>query len=178
MQCTSYMRAGWTSALEHDLSTEEERRTLPFYQETARPEKREWMAISYFWVDGRDWCMGFYRGDDPFTPEDARHLAQPRTPSRQNCQSRPKVCGVRRRLEALGARASELGGHRPRCDRPRKANEPPAQNVLGDDFNLVRAVPRPTILPVIADCSSWFRLLCKGNAEALKPLRQSSSIGM
>jgi hypothetical protein len=45
-QCTSYMRAGWTSALEHDLSTEEERRTLPFYQETARPEKREWMAIS------------------------------------------------------------------------------------------------------------------------------------
>ena len=37
-RCTSFIRAGQTSALEHDLSTEEERRTLPFFLETARPE--------------------------------------------------------------------------------------------------------------------------------------------
>ena len=53
---TSFIRAGWASAVEHDLSTEEERRTLPFFLETARPEKREWFAASFFSVDGGDWC--------------------------------------------------------------------------------------------------------------------------
>ena len=33
---TSFIRAGWTSAVEHDLSTEEERCTIPFYEETDR----------------------------------------------------------------------------------------------------------------------------------------------
>jgi hypothetical protein len=39
-KCDSLRRAGWASVLEHDLSTEDERRTIPFYPETARPEKR------------------------------------------------------------------------------------------------------------------------------------------
>ena len=75
-RCKSFIRAGWTSAIEHDLSTEEERRTLPFYQETARPEKREWFAASFFSVEGGDWCLPVFRGDGPFTPEDARRLAR------------------------------------------------------------------------------------------------------
>ena len=75
---TSFIRAGWTSVVEHDLSTEEERRTLPFIQETARPGKREWFAVSFFSVEGGDWCLPLFRGDDrgPFTPEDARRLAR------------------------------------------------------------------------------------------------------
>ena len=73
---TSFIRAGWTSAVEHDLSTEDERRTIPFYQETARPEKREWFAASFFLVDGGDWCLPIFRGDDPFTREDAARLAK------------------------------------------------------------------------------------------------------
>ena len=72
---TSFIRAGWTSAVEHDLSTEEERCTIPFYEETARPEKREWFAASFFLVDGGDWCLPIFRGNDPFTREDATRLA-------------------------------------------------------------------------------------------------------
>ena len=75
-KCNSFQRAGWASVLEHDLSTEDERRTIPFYPETARPEKREWMAGSFFSVEGRNWCLPVFRGDDPFTPEDARWLAR------------------------------------------------------------------------------------------------------
>ena len=72
---TSFIRAGWSSVVEHDLSTEEERRTLPFFQETARPEKREWFAACFFSVDGGDWCWPVFRGGQPFTPEDATRLA-------------------------------------------------------------------------------------------------------
>ena len=75
-KCNSFRRAGRASVLEHDLSTEEERCTIPFYPETARPEKREWMAGSFFSVEGRNWCLPVFRGGDPFTPEDARRLAR------------------------------------------------------------------------------------------------------
>ena len=127
-QCTSFIRAGWTSALEHDLSTEEERRTLPFYQETARPEKREWLALSFFSVDGRDWCLPFLPRRRPVYARRRETPWQVRTPPRQNRQSRPKVCGVRRRVEALGARASELRGRRHRCDRPRDTDKSACAN--------------------------------------------------
>ena len=75
--CQSFIRAGWPSALEHHVSTEEERRNLPYFQETARPEKREWWAAAFFAVQGRDWCLSLNRGGDsgPFTPEDADRLA-------------------------------------------------------------------------------------------------------
>ena len=89
-KCNSFQRAGWASVLEHDLSTEEERRTIPFYPETARPEKREWMAGSFFSVEGRNWCLPVFRGGDPFTREDARRLAKVGPYLAQNRQSGPK----------------------------------------------------------------------------------------
>src|SRR5271155_4822074 len=73
-KCDSLRRAGRAYVLEHDLSTEEERRTLPFFPETARPEKREWLAGSFFSVNGRNWCLPIFRGDDPFAGEHATHL--------------------------------------------------------------------------------------------------------
>ena len=120
---TSFIRAGWTSALEHDLSTEEERRTLPFYQETARPEKREWFAASF----SRSMvATGACRSIAETTPIYARRrdtARHGRTLPRQNRQSGPKFAAFDARLETLGARASELRRHRHRRDRPRKANE-------------------------------------------------------
>jgi hypothetical protein len=71
--CTSFIRAGWASALEHHLSTEEERRTLPYFRETARPARREWLAVAFFSVDGRDWCLPLFRGNE-------RGLLCPKTP--------------------------------------------------------------------------------------------------
>ena len=122
-KCTSFIRAGWTSALEHDLSTEEERRTIPFYQETARPEKREWLAVSFFSVEGGDWCLPIFRGGDPFTPEDARRLAKVGPYLAKIVSLARKFAAFDARLETLGAGASELRRHRHRRDRPRNANE-------------------------------------------------------
>ena len=140
-QCTSYMRAGWTSALEHDLSTEEERRTLPFYQETARPEKREWLALSFFWVDGRDWCMGFYRGDDPFTPEDARRLGKlgPHLAKIVSLAQKFAAFDAASKLSAL-ERVSSAAVVLDATGRATQMNLP-AQTLLGADFNLVRGRP-------------------------------------
>ena len=73
-KCNAFIKAGYTSAIEHQFSTEEERRTLPYYWETARAANRDWLALAYFSVEGRAWCLTLYRGDDegPFTPEDAQ----------------------------------------------------------------------------------------------------------
>ena len=115
----SFIRAGWASVLEHDLSTEDERRTIPFYQETARPEKREWMAGSFFSVEGRDWCLPVFRGTRPVHPRRRQTPCHGRTLSRQNRQSGPKVCRVRPHLETLSAGASEFRRHRHRRNGPR-----------------------------------------------------------
>ena len=120
---TSFIRAGSTSAIEHDLSTEEERSTLPFFLETARPEKREWFAAAFFSVDGGDWCLPIFRGDDAVHARRRARLAEVGPYSRQNRQPGPKVRGVRHRVETLSAGASELRRGRHRCDRPRNPDE-------------------------------------------------------
>ena len=140
-QCTSYMRAGWTSALEHDLSTEEERRTLPFFQETARPEKREWFAASFFSVDGGDWCWPIFRGDDPFTPEDATRLARvgPYLGKIVSLAQKFAAFDVTSKLSAL-ERVSSAAIVIDATGRATQMNLP-AQNLLGADFDLVRGRP-------------------------------------
>jgi len=76
-RCVSFARAGHASIVEHQIVSDEERRTLPYYWETARPAKREWLATSFFLIEGRSWCLPVYRGGSrgPFTTEDARYLA-------------------------------------------------------------------------------------------------------
>ena len=71
-KCDSFQRAGWVSVLEHDLSTEDERRTIPFYPETARPEKREWMAGSFFSVEGGNWCLLGFSAEATRSPAKTR----------------------------------------------------------------------------------------------------------
>lgn len=63
--------------LESHLTTEHERRTLPYFQETARPAGRDWWAISRFTAGSTSWCFPVYRGArrGPFTLEEAEHLA-------------------------------------------------------------------------------------------------------
>ncbi len=141
--CQSFIRAGWPSALEHHVSTEEERRNLPYFQETARPERREWWAGAFFAVQGRDWCLSLNRGGDsgPFTPEDADRLAP----------IGPHVAQIVSLAEKFAAFdvASKLSGmERARCaaiviDAPGRARQmnAPAQDLLSDDFNLVQGRP-------------------------------------
>ena len=138
---TSFIRAGWTSAIEHDLSTEEERRTLPFFQETARPEKREWFAASFFSVDGGDWCWPIFRGDDPFTSEDAIRLARvgPFLAKVVSLARKFAAFDLTSKLSAL-ERVSSAAVVIDATGRATQMNLP-AQNLLGADFNLVRGRP-------------------------------------
>ena len=138
---TSFIRAGWTSVVEHDLSTEEERKTLPYFQETARPEKREWFAASFFSVDGGDWCWPVFRGDDPFTPEDATRLGRvgPYLAKIVSLALKFTAFDLTSKLSAL-ERVSSAAVVIDATGRARQMNES-AQDLLGDDFNLVQGRP-------------------------------------
>jgi DNA-binding CsgD family transcriptional regulator len=61
--------------VEDQISTPEERRILPYYQEIARPGHREWYAVVCFIVNNRSWALPLYRDDrnGPFDLRDADH---------------------------------------------------------------------------------------------------------
>jgi DNA-binding CsgD family transcriptional regulator len=59
---SSVCRTGYGFILEQDVSTEKQRRTLPYYQETAAPGNRDWWASACFKVGARPWCVSLYRG--------------------------------------------------------------------------------------------------------------------
>jgi DNA-binding CsgD family transcriptional regulator len=170
---TSFIRAGWTSAVEHDLSTEEERCTIPFYQETARPEKREWFAASFFLVDGGDWCLPIFRGDDPFTREDATRLAWVGP-------YLGKIVGLAQKFAAFDAasklsaleRVSSAAVVMDATGRATQMNLP-AQNLLGADFNLVRGRPAandPASNRRLQELLSFALHAERGSAQAFAPV--------
>jgi DNA-binding CsgD family transcriptional regulator len=170
---TSFIRAGWTSALEHDLSTEEERRTLPFFQETARPEKREWFAASFFLVDGGDWCLPIFRGDEPFTREDAIRLAGvgPYLAKVISLAKKFAAFDAASKLSAL-ERVNSAAVVMDATGRATQMNLP-AQNLLGADFNLVRGRPAahdPASNRRLQQLISFALHAERGSAQAFAPI--------
>ena len=178
-KCNSFQRAGWASVLEHDLSTEEERCTIPFYQETARPEKREWMAGSFFSVEGRNWCLPVFRGGDPFTREHARRLARVGPYLAKIVSLARKFAAFDLDLETLGAGASQFRRHRHRRNGPRKANERACARSAGR-----RLQPRPgssggpRSRQQSPTAAAGFVCFACGTRQRSGLSRQSSSIGM
>jgi DNA-binding CsgD family transcriptional regulator len=140
-KCNSFRRAGRESVLEHDLSTEEERCTIPFYQETARPEKREWMGGSFFSVEGRNWCLPVFRGGDPFTREHARRLARvgPYLAKIVSLAQKFAAFDLTSKLSAL-ERVSSAAIVVDATGRATQMNTP-AQDLFGADFDLVQGRP-------------------------------------
>jgi DNA-binding CsgD family transcriptional regulator len=142
-RCKFFIRSGCGAAIEHQFSTEEQRRTLPYYQETARPGGRDWQAFVYFSVEGDDWCLPIYRGDDrgPFTPAEAEGLAKVGP-------TLAKVVSLARKFAAFDAasklsaleRVSSAAMVIDASGRATQMNGP-AQNLLGADLNLVRGRP-------------------------------------
>jgi DNA-binding CsgD family transcriptional regulator len=67
---------GRSYILEEDVSTEEDRRTLAYYRDTARRGNRDWWAMTSFVVEGRSWWLPLYRGAGrgPFTTREARYF--------------------------------------------------------------------------------------------------------
>jgi DNA-binding CsgD family transcriptional regulator len=142
-RCESFARAGHASIVEHQIVSDEERRTLPYYWETARPAKREWLATSFFLVEGRSWCLPVYRGGSrgPFTTEDARYLAEigPHV---------GKFVGLAEKFAAFNEEAKVSTLERVNCaalvidgrGRVKHANRF-AQELIGDGVVLVRGCP-------------------------------------
>ena len=124
--------------LENQISTDDERRTLPYYQETARPAERQWLATSRFIVGGSSWWLSVYRCDrqGPFTPDDAHRLAMagPRL---------APIVSMAEKFSAFQVASSLLGLDRARCAafvidvRGRVVNmNRRAEDLLGADFRL------------------------------------------
>lgn len=62
--------------VEDEITTPEERRGLPYYQEIARPGHREWWALVGLVVKNHRWGVSLYRDDQrgPFYPSEADHF--------------------------------------------------------------------------------------------------------
>ena len=137
--------AGWASVLSTiSRPRKSAAQSLPFYPETARPEKGEWLAGSFFSVEGRNWCLllPVFRGGDPFTREHARRLAKVGAYLAKIAGLAEKFAAARPRLETSSAleRVSSAAIVIDARGRARQMNAP-AQDLLGDDFNLIQGRP-------------------------------------
>lgn len=129
--------------LEEDVTTEEQRRSLPYFNETARPGNREWWALAKFSVEGRGWCFALYRSRPrgPFTVGEARYFVQLASPLARLVGLAEKLArketsrGIEL-LQHLGTAAIVLdaGGV------ARQINTL-AEAILGQDFHLARGRP-------------------------------------
>jgi len=137
-RCGRLYALGRRFLVEHDVSTEDERRTIPHYRETARPSDREWYAGVGFSVDGNVWCLPTYRGvkQGPVTRKEGRYLAElgPHLARlvrlAQRFAANNLVSGLSA-LERLNCAALAIDARGIAID----LNHP-AEQLLGEDFNL------------------------------------------
>jgi len=71
------LERGATILLEHDIATNEERRSLPYYKELLARYDLPWWAAIGFIADGQRWCLPILRSErqGPFTKAEAAVLA-------------------------------------------------------------------------------------------------------
>ncbi len=117
--------AGLSAVVEHQISTEDERKRRAYHQETAAPGGREWFAIAGFWVEDRRWSFPIYRGTDrgPFMADEARRLAEIGPYLAKILSMSGETRSVRRNLQALNPATSGMRRHRCRRRRSRQTAE-------------------------------------------------------
>jgi DNA-binding CsgD family transcriptional regulator len=138
-------RRGWPMAeagrkvlLEHDVASEEDRRTLPQYRDLYARHDVPWWGAVFFRNEGRLWAMPFLRSrsQGPFTPEDtevltrvARHCE--RMLSLASKLGAATVQSALQLVDQLACAAMALGpdGRVSCCNRG-------AERLLGSDMNL------------------------------------------
>jgi len=64
-----YVRQGFPAVIQSQLFTDEEIRHSRFHQEITRPVGCLHWACGIFQVEDRIWCLPFFRGNEPFTPD-------------------------------------------------------------------------------------------------------------
>ena len=65
----TYVRHGYQAVTLGQLFTEDEVRQSRFHQEITRPVGCLHWACGIFEVEDRKWCLPFFRGNEPFTPD-------------------------------------------------------------------------------------------------------------
>jgi DNA-binding CsgD family transcriptional regulator len=72
-----YVRQGYRAVTQSQLFSDEEIRHSRYHQEIARPAGCHQWACGIFSVEGRYWCMPFFRGGtEPFAPEIVASIAE------------------------------------------------------------------------------------------------------
>jgi DNA-binding CsgD family transcriptional regulator len=135
--------AGYDTTLQQEIISEEEMRRSAYFNETARPAKREWWAATGWSVGDKSWCISFYRTgrQGPFSPREAARLRllQPhlaRITSLADRLSDAGVLSALSALERLRSAALVIDGRGAAIHMNALA-----EDLLGEDFNLVRGLP-------------------------------------
>jgi DNA-binding CsgD family transcriptional regulator len=71
-----YVREGHAAVIQSQLFSDEEMRCSRYHQEIALPAGCLHWACGIFIVEGRAWCMPFFRGTEPFAPEVTAPIAE------------------------------------------------------------------------------------------------------
>lgn len=73
-----YPIASQPCIIEHNITSDQERAALPYFNEVARPGKRDWWALLRTETARGAWCLNLYRGarGGPYGPEDALRIAE------------------------------------------------------------------------------------------------------
>jgi DNA-binding CsgD family transcriptional regulator len=71
-----YVRRGYQALVQSQLFTEEEIRHSRFHQEIARPAGTLQWACGIFSADSRNWCMPFFRANEPFASDILEPIAE------------------------------------------------------------------------------------------------------
>jgi DNA-binding CsgD family transcriptional regulator len=143
VRASAFAKGRGRFVLEEQVSTEVERRTLPYYQETARPGGRDWWACVCFPVEARWWGLQLYRGavPGPFTAAEALYATRlDRSLSRtigfaEKCSGALLVAGLnaleRFKVAALVLDQAGVAKH----------SNLAAERLMGPDFRLRRGRP-------------------------------------
>ena len=173
-KCNSFRRAGWASVLEHDLSTEDERRTIPFYPGDGATGEAGVVCGVLFLGRRPQLVLADLPRRRPVYARTRETPCQGRTLSRQNRQSGPEVCRVRRspRNSRRWSESSSAAIVIDATGRARQMNAP-AQDLLGDDFNLVQGRPAardPASNRRLQQLVSFALHAERGSAQAFAPI--------
>lgn len=111
-----YVRQGYQAVTQSQLFSDDEIRHSRYHQEIARPAGCHQWACGIFSVEGRYWCMPFFRGTEPFAPEIVGAIAEvgrrmARIVGISEKISRSSVESEVRTLELMGCAAISIDRH-------------------------------------------------------------------
>jgi DNA-binding CsgD family transcriptional regulator len=71
-----FVQQGYRAVIQSQLFSDDEIRHSRFHQEITRPVGCLHWACGIFEVEDRKWCLPFFRGDEPFTPDALEPIAE------------------------------------------------------------------------------------------------------